>query len=203
MVAATGAVGVDLGSIRDDRDVIECALRDAVRDCDAVISSGGVSMGDFDFVKAVLDEIGDMRWMQVAIKPAKPLAAGTVDAGDGRRVAVLGLPGNPVSSIVSFELFARPAIRALMGHGLVDPARLDRPRLAARAEGALPRRADGKIHFARVVLAPDGEAGLVARSAGSQGSHHTAAMAAANALAVLPDGAGVADGDPVSVFFLD
>ena len=89
-------------------------------------------MGDFDLVKVVLDEIGDMRWMQIAIKPAKPFAFGLV--GD-RRTPVFGLPGNPVSSLVSFELLARPALRQMMGH-----ADIDRPRVTAIADADLRRR---------------------------------------------------------------
>ena len=154
-------------------------------------------MGDYDYVKAVLDQLGEMRWMQVAIRPAKPLAFGIVH-DDERPVAVFGLPGNPVSSIVSFELFARPALRHMMGHAV-----LDRPRLRAVAGDPLRRRPDGKIHFARVVASHEPDGSLVARSAGAQGSHHTAAMAAANALAVLPDGDGVEAGGVVEVFALD
>src|SRR4029079_18451154 len=119
LVEEAGFEAVDLGLIRDDEAAIEVALVDGAATCDAVLSSGGVSMGDFDFVKVVLDRIGDMRWMQVAIRPAKPLAAGTVAAvgADGwvRHVPVFGLPGNPVSSVVSFELFARPGLRRMMG----------------------------------------------------------------------------------------
>ena len=114
-------------------------------ECDAVVTSGGVSMGDFDYVKVVLDRLGDMRWMQVAIKPAKPFAFGTIDG-----TPVFGLPGNPVSSMVSFELFARPALRRMMGHPTV---RLDRPRVRAVADEDFARRPDGKTHFARVVAA--------------------------------------------------
>ena len=96
LVRSMGAVGVDLGVVADDEDLIRTAMTDAARDCDAVITSGGVSMGDFDYVKMILDEIGEMRWMQVAIKPAKPLAFGRV-----HDTPIFGLPGNPVSSIVS------------------------------------------------------------------------------------------------------
>ena len=81
---------------------ITAALRGAVASCDAVVTSGGVCMGDVDLVKVVLDRLGDMRWMQVAVKPAKPLAFGTVARTGGGRVPVFGLPGNPVSSMVSF-----------------------------------------------------------------------------------------------------
>ncbi|MDY7106592.1 MAG: molybdopterin molybdotransferase MoeA [Actinomycetota bacterium] len=189
---AAGFVPVDLGLVRDDRQLIEDALRVGVRTCDAVITSGGVSMGEFDYVKAVLDDIGDMSWMQVAIRPAKPLAFGLVDD-----VPVFGLPGNPVSSMVSFELFARPGLRKMMGC-----TQLDRRRLRAVAADGLARRPDGKIHFARVTLSADG-ADPVVRSAGGQGSHQLRAMADADALAVVPDGDGVPAGGTVEVIPLD
>ena len=183
---------VDLGLARDDPDTIEAALTGGIDTCDAIITSGGVSMGDFDYVKAVLDRIGDMRWMQVAIKPAKPLAFGTV--GD---VPVFGLPGNPVSSMVSFELFARPGLRSMMGHQ--EPVR---PTVRATAAEDLPRRTDGKTHFMRVLATP-ADGGIEVRSAGGQGSHMLWAMAKANALAVVPDGDGVRAGGPVDVLLLD
>ena len=112
---------------------------EARQDCDALVSSGGVSMGDFDLVKVVLDRIGDMRWMQIAIRPAKPFAFGLVGS---KRTPVFGLPGNPVSSLVSFELFARPALRQMMGHAAPRPAsahrcRRRRPPPPARRQDAL------------------------------------------------------------------
>ncbi len=186
-----GVTGVDLGRVADDEEAIEAALRGGVSTCDAVLTSGGVSMGDFDYVKVVLDRIGDMRWMQVAIKPAKPLAFGLVDG-----VPVFGLPGNPVSSMVSFELFARPALRAMAGR-----RDLDRPRVRAVVEGDLRRRPDGKVHFARVVVSTRDDMTYIS-SAGGQGSHQLTAMAAATGLAVLPDGDGVTDGDEVEVLLL-
>ncbi len=183
---------VDLGLARDDPAEIEAALRTGVETCDAIVTSGGVSMGDFDYVKEVLDRIGDMRWMQVAIKPAKPLAFGTV--GD---VPVFGLPGNPVSSMVSFELFARPGLRSMMGH----PQPIRPTDLAFAAED-LPRRPDGKTHFMRVLATPLGGR-IEVRSAGGQGSHMLWAMAKSNALAVVPDGTGIRAGDKVDVLLLD
>ena len=186
-----GADAVDLGRVVDDETAIEAALLDGVSRCDAVLTSGGVSMGDFDYVKVVLDRIGDMRWMQVAIKPAKPLAFGRIDG-----VPVFGLPGNPVSSMVSFELFARPALRAMSGH-----AEIDRTCIRADVVGGLPRHADGKVHFARVgVEVVDGR--FRVRSAGGQGSHQLTAMAAAGGLAMLPDGDGIPDGGEVDVLLL-
>ena len=160
--------------------------------CDVLVTSGGVSVGDYDLVKAVLDRMGDLNWWQVAIKPAKPLAFGLV-AGK----PCFGLPGNPVSSHVSFELFARPALLQMMGH----PNRFP-PVVEAVAAQAMLRRRDGKLHFDRVRVHRQGER-LVAERTGVQASNVLSAMAAANALALLPDGEGVAEGDVVEVMLLD
>ncbi len=187
-----GFEGVDLGLVADNKESLTTSILAASQSCDAMISSGGVSMGAFDFVKVVLDEIGDMRWMQIAIKPAKPLAFGFVND-----MPVFGLPGNPVSSMVSFELFARPALRKMAGH-----QHLDRPTVQAVADQDLLRRPDGKTHFARVVSEYiDGQYRL--RFAGGQGSHQLRAMANANALAVLPDGDGVKAGEIATAMLLD
>jgi molybdopterin molybdotransferase len=195
LVAEAGGEPVDLGHAPDEEAMITAAFNRGVEGCDLVLSTGGVSMGDTDLVKVVLDKIGEMRWMQVAIKPAKPLAFGVVDVHGVRRVPMIGLPGNPVSSMVSFELFARPALRRLAGY---PDDRLSRPRLAALAEEPFTRHRDGKTHFVRVIArVVDG--GLRVRSAGGQGSHQLSGMAAANALAVLPDGDGIPAGTPVAV----
>jgi molybdopterin molybdotransferase len=202
LVAQAGCDPVDLGSVPDDDAAITDVIERGAAGCDAVLSSGGVSMGDIDLVRVVLDRVGDMRWMQVAIRPAKPLAFGTLPgsgAASGRRVPVFGLPGNPVSAHVSFELFARPGLRRLAGLG---DARLHRPRFIARADEGFERRVDGKVHFVRVVLRAGDRGVLHARSAGGQGSHQLAALARADGLAVLPDGEGVALGDPVEVVLL-
>ncbi len=196
LVAAAGAEPVDLGCIPDDEVAIAAAIGEGVGTCDAVISSGGVSMGDVDLVKVVLDRLGDMRWMQIAIKPAKPFAFGTVEG-----VPVFGLPGNPVSSLVSFELLARPALRAMAGRAPVD---CDRPRVVATLPDGAARRTDGKVHHVRVVVgaSPDGR-GFVAHPVGAQGSHQLTATASANGLAVIPDGEGVEPGGEAAVLVLD
>ena len=189
----SGFDGVDFGSIKDDEDAIATAFRSAAAACDAVVTSGGVSVGDFDYVKIVLDKLGEgtFRWMQIAIKPAKPFAFGAIDG-----TPVFGLPGNPVSSMVSFELLARPALRKMMGH-----RQLHRPTVTATAGEDLARRPDGKTHFARVAVRWE-DGAFVARSSGGQASNLLRAMALANALAVLPDGNGVAAGQPVEVLLL-
>jgi molybdopterin biosynthesis enzyme len=168
-----------------------------------VITSGGVSVGDFDHVKAVLEEIcaaggGWARSIAVAIKPAKPFAFGVYvgDSGTTRK-PVFGLPGNPVSSLVSYEMLARPALRAMAGHP--DPLR---PTIAGRAAEGFPRSPDGRVHLVRVNIAcEDGE--VVARSVGSQGSHQLAATAASDGLAVVPDGAGLEAGALVDLIPID
>ena len=193
LVHQAGCEAVDLGLIRDDEDAVEAALRSGAASCDALITSGGVSMGDFDYVKMVLKRIADMRWMQIAIKPAKPLAFGTLDG-----TPIFGLPGNPVSSMVSFELFARPGLRLMRGLSLDDA---HRPRVMATADEPMRRGSDGKTHFARVeVRWENGQAFF--RSAGGQGSHQLSAMAAAQGLALLPDGPGVDAGDQAELLLL-
>jgi molybdopterin molybdotransferase len=192
---ASGFDAVDLGLVPDDESAIAAAIGRGAAECDALLTSGGVSMGDVDLVKVVLAQLADMRWMQIAIRPAKPFAFGVVDRA-GRSVPVFGLPGNPVSSLVSFELLARPALRQMAGH-----RDLDRPHVVAVADEAMPRRSDGKTHFARVRCAYIDGAYRV-RSAGGQGSHQLAAMANADGLAVLPDGDGVPEGDTVEVILL-
>jgi molybdenum cofactor synthesis domain-containing protein len=201
LIGLAGFDVVDLGLVPDDEAAIDVALRHGVERCDALVTSGGVSMGDFDYVKVVLDRIGDMRWMQVAIRPAKPLAFGTVRRADGTTVPVFGLPGNPVSSMVSFELFCRPALRQMAGRVGADRFR---PSVVALAGEDLGRRPDGKVHFARVTCRRDAVDGRMhVRSAGAQGSHQLTAMAGADGLAELPDGPGVAAGEPVTVHLLD
>jgi molybdopterin molybdotransferase len=187
-----GVVGIDLGIVVDDADAIAAAIEQGTTRCDALVTTGGVSMGDIDLVRVVLDRLGDMRWMQIAIKPAKPFAFGVV-AG----IPVFGLPGNPVSSLVSFELLARPALRKMAGWSRVLPVEV--PAVAAEP---LRRAADGKTHFVRVVAERDGDGLLAARSAGGQGSHQLAAVARANALAVLPDGDGAEAGAGVRLILL-
>jgi molybdopterin molybdotransferase len=193
LVAQAGCDVVDLGIVRDDEAVLTEVLGDAAGRFDAIVTSGGVSMGDFDVVKAVLSRIADMRWMQIAIKPAKPFAFGLLNG-----TPVFGLPGNPVSSFVSFEVLARPALRHMMGHGPTA----DRVRVVAVADEPLRRGTDGKTHYVRVhgAFGPDGRYHV--RSTGEQGSHQLAATAGASALAMVPDGDGIATGHNVDVLLL-
>jgi molybdopterin molybdotransferase len=192
LLEAAGCAVRRYGVVADDEDTLERTLREAAVSADAIVTSGGVSMGEYDVVKAVLGRIANMRWMQLAIKPAKPFAFGTIDG-----VPVFGLPGNPVSSLVSFEVLARPALRRMMGHP--EPFRTVVP---AIADGGLRRRPDGKVHLVRVVAAFGPEGRLHVAPVAAQGSHQLAATALANALAIVDDGDGVAPGADVPTFLL-
>jgi len=192
LLTQAGCQPVDLGVVGDDETALAEAVARGAATCDALVTSGGVSVGDFDYVKAVLDRLGRMQWWQVAVRPAKPLAFGVVGT-----TPVFGLPGNPVSSMVSFELFARPALRQMMGHAV-----LDRVRVTAVADEAMARQPDGKLHLLRVVAGIDDDERWHVRPSGAQGSHVLSAMARANALALLPDGPGVDAGATVEVMLL-
>jgi molybdopterin molybdotransferase len=187
----------DLGIVADDEDLLEQVLREASARCDAIVTSGGVSMGDYDVVKAVLGRIAEMQWMQIAIKPAKPFAFGHIGG-----VPIFGLPGNPVSSLVSCEMLARPALRQMMGHRDVLTRDPGRPRMQALAAEPLVRRSDGKTHLMRVnaIFGADGRCSVTPVRA--QGSHQLAATALANAIAIVPDGDGCDAGDAVEVVLL-
>lgn len=187
-----GCEVVDFGTVRDDEDELERVLRFAAQSCDAVVTSGGVSMGDYDVVKAVLGRIAQMTWMQIAIKPAKPFAFGTLSG-----TPIFGLPGNPVSSIVSFEMLARPALRRMMGH-----TRLARPSHIAIADEGFVRHPDGKTHLIRVTATFGDDGRCHVRSVGPQGSHQLAATALADAIAVVPDGDGVPAGAEVAIVMM-
>ena len=169
-------------------------LRDAAATSDAIVTSGGVSMGDYDVVKAVLGRIADMRGCRSPSSRPSRSPSGQL----GRQVPIFGLPGNPVSSLVSFELFARPALRRMMGH-----AHVARPSVVGVTDVDLRRQPDGKVHFLRV----NGEFGddgrYHVRPVGAQGSHQLAATALADALVVLPDGDGVPAGTDVAVLILN
>jgi len=199
-LARAGVEAVDLGIARDDEADMTAKLEDALARCDAVITSGGVSVGDYDYVSAALQHIVDddddasarVDWYQIAIKPAKPLCFGMA-----RGTPLFGLPGNPVSSFVSFELFARPALLRMMGH-----TSLHRTEVLARVEHAMLRKRDGKLHLDRVrVRVENGR--YVAASVGAQESNALAAAASANGLAKLFDGEGVDAGDDVTVMLLE
>ncbi len=193
-VLQAGCEVVDYGVVVDDEAVLEGVLRRAAEECDAIVTSGGVSMGDYDVVKAVLSRIAEMNWMQIAIKPAKPFAFGLLDG-----TPVFGLPGNPVSVVRQLRT-PRPSGAAQDGGS--RRGGLDRPMVLAVADEPLRRRPDGKVHYQRVHGGFGADGRWHVRSTGAQGSHQLASTAAANGLAAVPDGDGIPAGGDVPVLVL-
>jgi molybdopterin molybdotransferase len=164
------------GIVRDDRDATIAAIESAL-DCDFILSSGGVSVGAFDFVKDALDALGgETKFWRVAMKPGKPVVLSRV-----RERLYFGLPGNPVSSMVGFLLFVRPALRKAMG----ETSYFD-PLVSIRATAPLRSKGDRRTYLRVRVIARDGE--LVAEPMRAQGSHISTSMLEANGLAILEAG---------------
>jgi molybdopterin molybdotransferase len=191
-VAACGATPLLLGIARDRREDLLRKFRAACR-ADVIISSGGVSVGDYDLVKDIMREVGNqMRFWQVAMRPGKPLAFGALGG-----VPLFGLPGNPVSSMISFEQFVRPSLLKMMGH-----RRLFRRTIRAAAEEDIAK-AVGMRYFIRGRVSMDGDRYTVSTT-GEQGSGILKSMVRANGLIVLPEDVTlVKRGADVSVQLLD
>src|SRR5205807_9581215 len=185
-----GANAISLGTVGDDPVAIRERLVSC--DCDLLVTTGGVSVGAFDFTRTVLAELGvTMRFWRVRIRPGAPVGFGLL-----RGTPWLGLPGNPVSTLVTFELFARPAIRKMQGHSL-----LYRRRVRVRLEEAVSITAP-LVHFLRADVRPESD-GFVARLTGPQGSGLLSSMAKANALLVIPaERARVEAGEQVEALLL-
>lgn len=172
-VEEAGGIPTILPIAADDRDALKAALEEALR-ADVLISSGGVSVGEHDFVKDVLESLGvEMNFWKIRMTPGKPVAFGLF-----RGKPVFGLPGNPVSSMVTFEVFVRPALRKMMGHR-------DIYRQCVKATLAHDAKKKGLPHFLRVNLRHDGE-GWIASTTGAQGSGILRSMSLADALAFAP-----------------
>ncbi len=193
-ITEMGAEPIDYGPVPDDYQQLKEVFTKASKECDAVVTSGGVSVGDFDYSKKVLEEISSnqMRWMQISIKPAKPFTFGMIGSKP-----LFGLPGNPVSALVSFELFARPSIAMMMGNP--NPFRTVTKALVP--EG-IKRSSDGKIHFLRSTVRFDQNGKLQCEVNVGQSSHMLSSLAHSNALAVVPDGIGIDKNGLVEVMLL-
>ena len=188
LVEQCGGSVADLGIIPDRADVLRQRLLEAAGIADVVITSGGVSVGVYDLVKAVLAEIGGIDFWQVAMQPGRPLAAGRIGSAH-----FFGLPGNPVASTLTFLLFVRPALHKLAGRRRLFPETWQ-----ARAMEPM-RKKQGRREFKRGVLR-FGEAGWEVRTTGPQGSGILSSMVAGNCLIVLEEGRGdVGAGDLVQV----
>ena len=191
LLSDVGVEIVDMGIIPDQEERLRAALKEASAAADVTVTSGGVSMGEYDLVKQVLSSLGDVGLWKVAMQPAKPFAFGLIHG-----TPLFGLPGNPVSALVAFEQFVRPSLLKMMG-----ARALFRPRVPAVAGHSL-RTNPEKTVFVRVVVDLEGGR-MVARSSGGQGSNVLSAAAVANGMAVVPRGvASVGEGEPVAVEML-
>ena len=195
-VEEAGGNPVSLGVAPDRLDEIEARLRWGL-DCDLLISSAGVSVGEHDFVKAALERLGAEQhlWL-VDMRPGKTIAFATIPSSGKRALPVFALPGNPVSAMVTFELFVRPALLRLGGH-----ARLQRPVVEAHADARIPNR-DRRRGYLRVTLSVGGDGGYRARLTGGQGSGILRSMVAADGLAIVPGDTTIEAGATVPVILL-
>ncbi|MCW5222990.1 molybdopterin molybdenumtransferase MoeA [Verminephrobacter aporrectodeae subsp. tuberculatae] len=213
MLSRLGVEVIDMGVVRDDPALLEAALRAAAQRADAIITSGGVSVGEADHMRAMMQQLGDMAFWRIAMRPGRPMAVGRIARARASRPAgqqedaaapdpgaalLFGLPGNPVAVMVTFLAFVRPALLRMMACTRPAP-----PLLRAISTEALRKKA-GRTEYQRgsVSTAPDGT--LHVRTTGNQGSGVLRSMVQANGLIVLHHDQGpVAVGDPVDVMLLD
>jgi molybdopterin molybdotransferase len=173
-----GAIAYRVGLVPDDPTVLLETLEDHLIRADLLLTTGGVSVGAYDVVKEVLSRLGTVKFDKVAMQPGMPQGFGSLGA---ERIPIFTLPGNPVSAMVSFEVFVRPALRRMVASEVVL-----RPQVTAEAIEAF-RSPQGRRSFLRGIVERTPEGRLVARLAGEQGSHQMAALAACNALLVVPE----------------
>jgi molybdopterin molybdotransferase len=190
MLARLGCESIDMGVVPDLPDALERAFREAAECADVVITSGGVSVGEADYVKQLLERMGEVVFWKIAMKPGRPLAYGRIGGAH-----FFGLPGNPVSVMVTFYQFVREALLTLQGRTNVEPV----PTFKA-ALGAPIRKAPGRTEFQRGILARAADGSWTVRTTGDQGSGILSSMSQANCFIVLPTEAGNLDaGSPVDV----
>jgi molybdopterin molybdotransferase len=222
LLETLGVQVLDLGAVRDEPLALEAALRHAAAQADAIVTSGGMSMGEADHIRALMQKLGDVAFWRIAMRPGRPMAAGRIGhtqdrfaagppqgetaplGGSEARAAgnvgayLFGLPGNPVAAMVSFLLFVQPALRRLMGETAKPPVLLQ-----ARCLETLHKR-PGRSEYQRGVVARQADGTLVVRSTGAQGSGLLHSMVEANGLIVLHHDQGpVATGDPLDVMMFD
>lgn len=200
MLTRLGCDAIDMGVVRDDPVLLEKAFIEAATIADVVITSGGVSVGEADFVRDLLSRLGEVVFWKIAMKPGRPLAYGKLGklgniAHNGNTAHFFGLPGNPVSVMVTFYQFVREALLVLMGQDPVPPL----PSLKALCTSPL-KKAPGRTEFQRGILSQDANGGWSVRVTGEQGSGILRSMAEANCFIILPSAQGnVAAGTEVEV----
>ena len=193
---------IDLGVVRDEPAALEEAFVAAARQADAIITSGGVSVGEADYTKAMMKKLagasGGVAFWRIAMRPGRPMAVGRIAAPDGRSAILFGLPGNPVAVMVTFLAFVRPALLQMMGARHAAP-----PLLRARSTEAIRKKA-GRTEYQRGTVTRDAQGILRVATTGNQGSGVLSSMVQANGLIVLHHDQGhVVPGDEVDVMVFD
>jgi len=197
LIREIGAIPIDLGIVRDDAESLRHHLRHAASIADAVITSGGVSVGEADHTRAVMQSLGEIAFWKLAIKPGRPLAAGWIHNETGQRTPFFGLPGNPVAAFVTFQGIVGPCLQRLGGATPVQ-----RPTVRARLAKAT-KKTFGRTEFLRCRLTRDAQGDWLAEIAASQGAASIKSLVDADGLAVLPHDAGpLAAGAAVDVLLL-
>ncbi|WP_137918006.1 gephyrin-like molybdotransferase Glp [Hydrogenophaga sp. 2FB] len=199
LLTRLGVEVLDMGVVRDAPAQLDAAFRQAAQQADAIVTSGGVSMGDADHTRALLQQLGDVAFWRIAMRPGRPMAVGRIARATGGPPAVLfGLPGNPVAAMVTFLAFVRPALQRLMGAVVEEPVLLR----ATSAEGL--RKKPGRTEYQRGIVTLEADGTLRVRTTGPQGSGVLRSMVEANGLIVLHHDQGrVNAGDAVDVMMFD
>jgi molybdopterin molybdotransferase len=196
MLQRLGCDIIDMGVVRDDPAALEAALVDACENADAIITSGGVSVGAADYTRQIMARLGDVTFWKIGMRPGRPLAFGRIASG-GKSAFLFGLPGNPVAVMVSFYFFAREALLRMMG------AEAPLPLLKARSVAAI-RKKPGRTEYQRGVLSRGADGLPEVRITGSQGSGILRSMSEANCMVVLHDEqGGVQAGEMVDVLMFE
>ncbi|GGC02204.1 molybdopterin molybdenumtransferase MoeA [Oxalicibacterium flavum] len=198
MLTRLGCDIIDMGVIKDEPETMKAAFRTACENADAIITSGGVSVGAADYTKQMMAELGDVQFWKLGMRPGRPMAFGRI-ASNGKSAYLFGLPGNPVAVMVTFYFFARQALLHMMGASAVEPL----PPMRVRS-GAAIRKRPGRTEFQRGILSVGADGQQEVRITGAQGSGILRSMAEANCIVVLGhDSAEVKAGDMVDVILFN
>jgi molybdopterin molybdotransferase len=196
MLQALGCEMIDMGVVKDEPVLLEKAFNQAAEQADAIITSGGVSVGEADFTKAMMKKLGDVVFWKIAMRPGRPMAVGRIQKGQ-RSAVLFGLPGNPVAVMVTFLAFVKPALLKMMG-STATPL----PMLRARTQEVL-RKKPGRTEYQRGIVSRNAQGELQVITTGNQGSGVLSSMVQANGLIVLSHQQGTAQlGDWVDVLVL-
>ena len=198
LLARMGVDVIDMGVVPDQPDAMKAAFERATREADAIVTSGGVSMGDADHTRAIMKQMGQVDFWRIAMRPGRPMAFGQLGSLAGNGTWLFGLPGNPVAAMVTFLVFVRPALQRLMGCRAPEPVLL-----RARCNEALRKR-PGRSEYLRGIVQPDAQGQLSVRTTGPQGSGMLNSMVQANGLIVLHHDQGQTNpGDMVDVMMFE